>query len=105
MSGSMSRVNESFAKRFEPDGDGYLFRKTLRAEGVRVTVAERDRFVADFRRWTRISTWGVVALMILLMVGGVFALDSSGATFAHSTDRGRSFHAMVGADTTRRWAV
>jgi hypothetical protein len=24
---------------------------------------------------------------------------------AHSTDRGRSFHPMVGADSTRRWAV
>ena len=69
----MSRTEQTidlFARRFEPDGSQYVFRSTIRAPGVQVSAAERDRFVSDFRKGLRRNYWimvGAVAIGIGLV--------------------------------------
>ncbi len=71
MYGSFDRLIELFSNRFEPDGDGYVFRANLRAEGIPVSKAERDKFVADYSRRIKISMWASMGLMTALLIGGV----------------------------------
>jgi hypothetical protein len=76
MFGSGSRGSELFANRFEPDGDGFLFRANIRAPGIRVSAAERDRFVTEFTWRIRVATWGLSILSVLLLVGALLWADS-----------------------------
>ncbi len=64
MGDEVSRQREAFANRFEPDGDGYLFRTHLRAPGIGVSADERDRFVAAYSRRIRVTSW-VSAMLVL----------------------------------------
>jgi len=80
MFGSTSRVKQGFAKRFEPDGDGYLFRASIRAPGIRVSAAERDSFVAEFGRSVAVATWVTAALTVLLFVGLALFTATNGAS-------------------------
>ncbi|MFT4253400.1 MAG: hypothetical protein QM608_13030 [Caulobacter sp.] len=68
----LSAVTEPFARRFEPDGDGYVFRHSLTSPAYRVTAAERDRFVADFGRGATLVFIGGGAAMLALLVGGAW---------------------------------
>jgi hypothetical protein len=54
------RSLRSFANRFEPDGADYLYRKNIREAPIRVTAAEREAFIADFRRTVSWAHWIVV---------------------------------------------
>lgn len=65
-----------FANRFEPDGDGFIFRANLKAPGFRVSKAERDAFVAEFKRRSRMGQWGAAILIVPLIVAAIFALPS-----------------------------
>jgi hypothetical protein len=49
------RVHQLFAEQFEPDGADFLYRKNMKSAPIRVSVAERDAFVAAFRRACRIA--------------------------------------------------
>jgi hypothetical protein len=71
-----SQADEFFSNRFEPDGDGFLFRATLKAPGYKVSRAERDGFVADYHRRTQIGTWGGTVVFVLLIIAAFFALPS-----------------------------
>ena len=42
------RVRQLFADQFEPEGTGFLYRKSIKGAPIRVTAVERDRFVAAF---------------------------------------------------------
>jgi hypothetical protein len=64
-----SRVKELFANRFEPDGDSYLFRSSLKAPGIRVSAAERERFITAFNRQMTMLTWGGGLLFAVVLVG------------------------------------
>ena len=77
MFGSQSRVKQLFANRFEPDGEGFLFRANIRAAGIRVSASERDRLVAEFGRGILIATWTTAAFTILLMVGFVLVTTAN----------------------------
>ena len=56
---------EGFARQFERDGDGYLYRASMKGAAYRTTQAERDAFVARFRRDAKIY--------MASAVGGIFA--------------------------------
>ena len=64
-----------FAKQFEPDGNGYLFRAGQKNAPVRVTAVERDAFIGDYRRFNRRMTWIVVVTTILIIVVPVLIYD------------------------------
>ena len=65
---------DSFAKRFERDDHGYIYRANLRSAGIRVSESERDTFVSTFNRRMMILRWGGPALMVALVIGGTSAL-------------------------------
>lgn len=66
-----------FSDRFEPAGDGYIFRSKLTAPGYAVSAAERDQFVADHARRSRRATWGLAAFMtVALLLGAAFFIAS-----------------------------
>ena len=67
--------------RFEPDGDGFVFRQNLRAPGFRVSTAERDKFVSDFARGLRIANWGVGVATVILIGAGVWIQLSLSVTW------------------------
>jgi hypothetical protein len=59
-----------FAEQFEPDGDlHYLYRRGSRGAPVRVTAAERDAFVADYRRRWRGLKWSMIGTVMLVALG------------------------------------
>ena len=64
---SLDQSRQRFAERFEPDGEGYIFRRTLKAPGVRVTADERNRFVSEFNRRIAWATYGGATFMVTLM--------------------------------------
>ena len=68
-----TRPEELFAKRFEPNGEGYIYRPNLRAPGVLVTATERDRFVANFNRGFNIATWSIAGLCLVAVTIVFFA--------------------------------
>jgi hypothetical protein len=61
-----------FEDQFEAEGDGYLYRKNSVGAPIRVTTAERDRYVNLFSRSLKRATWGmrisVAALLIAIVV-------------------------------------
>ena len=59
-------MEQLFADRFEQDAEYLVFRTNPRAAGVRVSLAERDGFVADFRRRFRIAAVGMIALALVV---------------------------------------
>jgi hypothetical protein len=79
----IDRISAPFALQFAPDGDGFIYRKSLKGAPVRVTAAERDGFVASFRRWMRYAFVAMVAGflgVVVLMVAAVPSPDSPYAT-------------------------
>lgn len=61
------RQRQMFAAQFEQQGDGFLYRKHSVGEPVRVSAADRDRYVAGFEAFTRKGFWGsVIAAAVLL---------------------------------------
>ena len=67
-----------FSDRFEPAGDGYIFRSKLTAPGYAVSAAERDQFVADHARRSRWATWGLAGLMTVALLLGATVFIASG---------------------------
>lgn len=61
------RVRDIFADQFQPDGSGFLYRKSSKGAAIKVSAAERDAFVAGFNRKLRNSIWGILAATMLLI--------------------------------------
>ena len=53
-----------FEQRFEADSDAFLFRIGRQGSPVRVSAAERNEFIAQFRQGYRLSNWITVGLLI-----------------------------------------
>ena len=81
-------MKDGFAGRFEPLGDGYLFRSRPDAPGYTLTAAERDRFVADFSRR--------VAWMMGILFVAIMAICFGGAGYAVANDIELSQWAIMG---------
>jgi hypothetical protein len=66
------RVRQAFADQFEPDGAGFLYRKSMKAAPIRVTETERDNFLTTFNRRLRYANWAIVFGTVFLI--GLLAL-------------------------------
>jgi hypothetical protein len=73
MFGRYDRAREIFTNRFEADGDGFLYRSSPTAAPIRVTAAERDRFLSDLDRRLRWLYWGMMAATVV-GIGGYAGL-------------------------------
>lgn len=63
----LARVKQAFAAQFTPDRDGHIYRRGRRGPGIRVTAAERDRFVETFNRAVIRLAWTMVLAATLLL--------------------------------------
>jgi hypothetical protein len=68
------KPDEILAAQFEPDGDGFLYRPNLAAPGIRVTLAERERFVYQYRRRFRVLTWSAAGVMLLAIFAAMLPI-------------------------------
>ena len=50
-----------FEAQFQPAGDGFLYRNHTIGEPIPVSAAQRDRYVEDFARFTRLGFWAMLA--------------------------------------------
>jgi len=64
-----SLQKQEFLKQFEPDGEDFIFRPNLRAPGVRVTRAERDRLMEERKTRSRRQVWIAVPAMMGIIIG------------------------------------
>lgn len=71
MSQAFSDLKIQFARRFEPEGDGYVFHHRLTQRGYRVTAQERDRFVAEYELGADALSKMVVVGVVLAFVAGL----------------------------------
>lgn len=73
------QLSEMFAAQFTPHGSGFLYRRDHVGAGYVVTAAERDAFVAAYRRdWQRLF-WGAMVGVIVLVGALVALFDEPGA--------------------------
>lgn len=61
------RVRQLFEDQFEPDGDGFFYRKNMKGAPIRVSEAERNEFVDAFSRRLRFGLWSVVSATMILI--------------------------------------
>jgi hypothetical protein len=64
-----ARADRLFAQQFEPDGDGWVYRRSRKGAAFRLTAYERNRFVREFSGSRRGSEWILYAGAGPLMVG------------------------------------
>lgn len=68
--GSHQRLKDSFARQFEPEGQGFLYRQDQTGPAIRVNADEHRDFIEGYSRALRLSSWvGVVGTM--LVIGGL----------------------------------
>jgi hypothetical protein len=63
------QLGGGFAGQFEPDGDGFLYRRNLRGAPIRVTSSEREVFIETFERQRRLLQRIFVAVSLVGVVG------------------------------------
>ena len=74
-------VRQIFADQFEPDGTGFLYRKSLKRAPIRVTEAERDGFIRTFNQRLRYAAWSILpATILLILLLALFVPDMDGVS-------------------------
>ena len=63
------RQRQMFAAQFEPQGEGFVYRKHSVGEPIRVSAVERARYIAAFERFTRQGFWAMVAGAMAVLAG------------------------------------
>jgi hypothetical protein len=69
-----------FSDQFTPDGAGYVYRRSQKGAAYRVTAAERDAFVATFRRRIAFAMWLLVPLTVAVIIGLALLLPDAANT-------------------------
>lgn len=76
MFGASDRIAKLFADRFEPDGQDFLYRKKVADVPVRVTAAEREAFIADYRRMISRGYWITIVGTAVSIVIPIFFITT-----------------------------
>lgn len=79
----LDRLRQTFAEQFEPDGGSFLYRKSMKGAPIRVSVDERDRFIASFNRWLRYSAWSILPATLILIGLLVWLIPDVESTAGH----------------------
>lgn len=77
------RVRQMFADQFEPDGDSFLYRKSMKGSPVRVSGTERDEFVRSFNRRLRYSMWSIFPATLIIIGLLVWLVPDVNSTAGH----------------------
>ncbi|HEX4859607.1 MAG TPA: hypothetical protein VFV07_00130, partial [Rhizomicrobium sp.] len=62
------RLRQKFVDQFEPDGQGFLYRKFMRDAPIPVSAAERNRYIATFDKARKYQIWGTLAGTLALII-------------------------------------
>lgn len=65
----MDRVMRAFAAQFQPDGNGYIFRRDRVGPGYRVTAQERDAILAEYDRLNTRSWFLAIIPVVMVLIG------------------------------------
>lgn len=61
------QARQLFADQFEAEDDHYLYRKSMKGAPIRVSAAERDRYIKLYNKFAQFSSrlifWGTIALI------------------------------------------
>jgi Flp pilus assembly protein TadD len=63
-------VRQSFADQFEPDGTGFIYRRSQKGEAIRVSADERSRFIDEFDSNVRRAKW-IIYVGLTVVLGGI----------------------------------
>jgi hypothetical protein len=74
-----ARVKEVFERQFEPEGDNFLYRFHQKGAPIPVSSAERDRFIEEYARRLKHSTWIIYVGMTLLGGAAILWIFAGGA--------------------------
>jgi len=94
------KARQIFSEQFVREGDDYIYRKSSKGAPVRVTAAERDGFIGRFHIWLRYASWGMLAGMLIIIMGLVLAgvdLDTTSGQAAMYVSLGFTVSAFMGA--------
>ena len=71
-------IRKQFADQFEPDGDGFFYRRYGRDAAIRVTADEKQRFIATFNCHLKFAFWGMmVAIVALAIICVTYAVETN----------------------------
>lgn len=59
---------QMFEAQFEPRGDGYAYRKTLKGPPIPVSAEERQRFIEAYVRQRRLAKWLMIGAWIAIVI-------------------------------------
>ena len=85
------RVRQSFADQFEPRGSEFIYRKSQKGAGFKVTPAERDRFVESFDSHLTRAKW-IIGVGVTVVIGIVVSLS----TYRNIDPSQSAFFASIG---------
>ena len=74
------RQRQLFIDQFEPSGDRFIYRKSMKGPAIPVTASERRRFVDEYDRRSRRSTWMIIGGLAIVTVGLIaWSIGNDGA--------------------------
>ena len=76
---NFAKVRANFSRQFASHGSDLVYRKSQIGAPVRVSVAERDAFVAAFDRFLRVAYWSIILGTMLVLGGGEAIMIASGS--------------------------
>ncbi len=72
--GSFARLKAAFVAQFEPDGQGFLYRRNRTGPAVRLNAEEHADFVSGFARSLRLAGWAVFGTTVFVgLTAGVWS--------------------------------
>ena len=63
-----ARQRRMFEAQFEPAGEGYVYRNHTVGEPIPISAAQRDRYIAEFAKFTKRGFWAMLAGAVFLLI-------------------------------------
>lgn len=71
---SWGQLRQTFADQFESDGATFIYRRSQKGKAIRVSPAERIKFIEEFDRNVRLANWLIYG-GVALVLGGVIGFS------------------------------
>jgi len=81
---NFDRVRQMFADQFEPDAQGFIYRKYMKGAPIQVSAAERDRYISTFNRYIKYAGWGISLGTVILILSVAFYATAVGVDLPES---------------------
>jgi len=78
------QVRALFSDQFEPDGDNFIYRKSMKGPPVSVSRSERNELITTFNRHLRRGSWGILIGLFILCGLALLLLDVTQLGFSET---------------------